>query len=815
MNISLNWLKKYVDIDLPVKELCEILTDLGLEVGNVEEYVSVKGAMQGLVIGEVKTCAKHPNADKLSVTTVDVGGENLLPIVCGAPNVAAGQKVVVATVGTTLYMGDDELKIKKSKIRGEVSEGMICAEDEIGIGDDHDGIIELDASAEVGSKAADYFGIYCDTIIEIDLTPNRVDGASHIGVARDLVAYLKQNGRAELKMPAVDDFKVDNTNNPVEVVVENTEACRRYAGITVSGIEVKESPEWLQNSLKAIGQKPINNIVDITNYVLHELGQPLHAFDMKKINKKKVVVKTLASGTKFTTLDEAERELNEKDLMICNTEEGMCIAGVFGGIDSGVKEGTTDVFIESAYFDPVYVRKTAKRHALNTDASFRFERGIDPNITIYALKRAAMLIKEVAGGEISSEIVDIYPNPIEDFKIEVSYANINRLIGKKLGTEKIKNILTALDIKISGETHEGLSLEVPPYRVDVKREADIIEEILRVYGYNNVEVSTDVKSTIQYAPKPDTNKIRNKVSDMLSSNGFNEAMSNSLTKSAYYEGLESYNAENTVMILNPLSRDLNGMRQTLLFGGLEAVAMNTNYKNGDLRLYEFGNCYSFYNEKEGDNTLVKYSEGQQLAFFLSGKKEATGWNVSDESSNFYELKQYVEKTLKSVNYDISSLKVKETETDTFAYGLTYGVKKNVLVKFGSVSKKILQQFDIDFEVFYAEFDWDKVIKFMPPVRKYVEIAKFPAVQRDLALLLDKKVKFSEIENIAFQAERKLLKEVSIFDVYEGKNLPEGKKSYAVRYIIQDETKTLKDKQIDKIMNKLMASYKKQLNAEIR
>jgi len=815
MNISLNWLKKYIDINLSVKELSEILTNLGLEVGHIEEYVSVKGALEGLVIGEVKTCSKHPDADKLSVTTVDVGGETLLPIVCGAPNVAAGQKVVVATVGTKLYDGDEQFEIKKSKIRGEVSEGMICAEDEIGLGTDHDGIMILDANALVGSKAADYFNIYTDTILEVDLTPNRVDAASHIGVARDIVAYLKQTREIELKMPSVEGFKVDNDNNHIDVVVENNEACPRYAGITVSGITVKESPEWLKNSLKAIGQKPINNVVDITNFVLHELGQPLHAFDANKIEGKKVVIKTLASGTKFTTLDQTERELNEKDLMICNTQEGMCIAGVFGGAHSGVKNETTDIFIESAYFDSVYVRKTAKRHILNTDASFRFERGVDPNMTIVALKRAAMLVKEIAGGEISSEIVDVYPNPIEDFKVDVTFANIDRLIGKSIGNERIKTILKGLEIKIVNETAEGLSLQVPPYRVDVKREADIIEDILRVYGYNNVEIAESVKSTIQYAPTPDTNKIRNQVSDMLSASGFNEAMSNSLTKAGYYDNMESYKAEEVVKILNPLSQDLNGMRQSLLFGGLEAVANNANHKNGDLKLYEFGNCYSFHAEKEADNSLAKYSEGMQLAFFLAGQKETTNWNTKDEPSNFFELKLYVEKTLKSLNYSVDSLKVSETEGDVFAYGLTYGVKKNVLVKFGSVSKKLLKKMDIDFEVFYAEFDWNNVIKWMPKAKAYVEIAKFPAVKRDLALLLDKKVKFAEIKNIALQAERNLLKEVSIFDVYEGKNLPDHKKSYAVRFIIQDETKTLNDKVIDKIMSKLISSYQKQLNAEIR
>ncbi len=815
MNISLNWLKKYVDFDLSVSELSEVLTNLGLEVSSVEEYVSVKGAMDGFVIGEVKTCHKHPDADKLSVTTVDIGGETLLPIVCGAPNVAARQKVVVATVGTTLYKGNEELLIKKSKIRGEFSEGMICAEDEIGIGTDHEGILVLPADTKIGTKAADFFNIYKDTILEVDITPNRIDAASHLGVARDLAAFFKQSRACELKMPSVADFKIDNNSNKIEVVVENQEACPRYAGITVSGIEVKESPDWLKNFIQAIGQKPINNVVDVTNFILHELGQPLHAFDANKISGKKVIVKTLENGTNFTTLDAVERKLNEKDLMICNTEKGMCIAGVFGGAESGVKDETTDVFIESAYFDPIYIRKTAKRHILSTDASFRFERGIDPNITILALKRAAMLIKEIAGGEISSEIIDIYPNPIANFKVEVLYANIDRLIGKKLGNETIKNILTALEIKIISETETGLSLEVPPYRVDVKREADIIEEILRIYGYNNVEISTSVKSTIQFAPKPDPNKIKNAVSDMLSASGFNEAMSNSLTKAGYYDNSETYSAPKMVKILNPLSQDLNGLRQTLLFGGLEAVANNANYKNSDLKLYEFGNCYSFESENQGTDTLAKYKEGMQLALILSGNRIVTNWNTKEEPTNFYELKLYVEKVLSSLNYQITDLKVSENENDVFAYGLEYGVKKNKLVNFGLVSKKLLKLFDIDFEVFYAEFNWENVIKYMPKAPKYTEIAKYPAVKRDLALLIDKNIKFSELVHIAFQSERNLLKEVSIFDVYEGKNLPDGKKSYAVRFILQDENQTLTDKQIDKIMSKLIASYTKQINAEIR
>lgn len=814
MKISYNWLKQYIDTDLDYKEMSVILTNIGLEVEGIEYFQSVKGGMEGLVIGKVLECEKHPDADRLSITKVDVGTGEPLPIVCGAPNVAAGQKVVVATVGTTLYDGDKEIKIKKGKIRGQVSAGMICAEDEIGIGNDHDGIIVLDEKAQIGQKAKDYFDIEEDIIFEIGLTPNRIDGASHIGVARDLAAYLSQTKKTEYKKPSLDNFKIDNTDYPVKITIENEKACKRYAGITVSNIKVKESPAWLKNRLKAIGLTPINNIVDITNFVLHETGQPLHAFDADMIKERHVIVKTLEKGSKFVTLDEQERELDENDLMICNPEEGMCIAGVFGGAKSGVSEKTTTVFIESAYFDPVYVRKTSKRHVLQTDASFRFERGIDPNNVIYALKRAAVLMKELGEGQISSEIVDVYPNPVKDHRVKVKYAHIDRLIGQKIETEAIKNILLSLEIKIVEETDEGLLLDVPPYRVDVTREADIIEEILRIFGYNNISISDEVKSTISYAPKPDVNKWKNIVSDFLSSKGFHEAMSNSLTKSAYYEH-EGFKAENTVKILNPLSSDLDALRQSLLFGGLEAVIYNENRKNKDLKLYEFGNCYFIHPEKEGAQVLDKYKEENHLAVFLTGNKNNINWNKPIQKTDFYDLKSHTEAILKRLGYTVDKLDVNEVPDGIFDYGLSYALNNKVLVSFGLVSKKLRKLFDIESDVFYADFYWDILMKKLPERKMFTPIAKFPEVSRDLALLLDKSVKFSQIKELAFKTERKLLKKVSIFDIYEGEKLGENKKSYAVNFILQDEFKTLKDKQIDKIMNNFIRVFEKELGAKLR
>ncbi len=630
MKISYNWLKNYIDIDLDYKEVSTILTDIGLEVEGIEEFESIKGGLQGLVIGEVKTCEKHPNADKLSITTVDIGSPEDLPIVCGAPNVAAGQKVVVATIGTTLYNGNEEFKIKKGKIRGEQSLGMICAEDEIGLGDSHEGILVLEDNAEIGTPAKEYFNVTNDIVFEIGLTPNRADGMSHIGVARDLNAYFKYQGKdVELRKPSVEEFKVDNNNLHISIDIEDAEKCKRFAGLTLTDIEIKESPDWLKNNLKAIGLSPINNVVDITNFVLHETGKPLHAYDTKWLTGNKIIAKTLKEGTKFTTLDDVERELSSEDLMICNSEEGVCIGGVFGGAKSGVSETTTSIFLESAYFNPVYIRKTSKRHGLQTDSSFRFERGVDPNDVIYTLKRAALLIKELANGKISSEIIDVYPEKIEDCRIEVLYKHIDRLIGKQIPHEDIIKIIEALDIKIVEKDAEKLILDVPPYRVDVTREADVIEEILRIYGYNNVEIPLNVKSTLSYAPKPDEDKIRNNISKVLTSQGFSEAISNSLTKGEYYENSGTYNPENSVNILNPLSNDLNVMRQSLLHGSLEAVIRNINHKNSDIKLYEFGNTY-LYSKKDSDNKLKSYKEEQHLALTVSGNINHENWHKEQE-----------------------------------------------------------------------------------------------------------------------------------------------------------------------------------------
>ena len=816
MNISYNWLKNYLNIDLAPEKVSEILTDIGLEVGGLEEVQSIKGGLEGLVIGEVLTCDKHPNADKLSVTTVNVGNEEALPIVCGAPNVTAGQKVVVATVGTVLYSGDESFTIKKSKIRGEQSMGMICAEDEIGLGTSHDGIMVLPADVKVGTLAKDYFKVESDLAIEIDLTPNRVDGSSHYGVARDLAAYLKQHqDNVALSLPSVEDFKVENTNYPVKVSVENTEACPRYCGVTISDVTIKESPEWLQNHLKAIGLNPINNVVDVTNFVLHELGQPLHAFDGDEITGDEVIVKTMPDGSLFQTLDEEERELSDKDLMICNAETGMCIAGVFGGIKSGVSEKTTKIFLESAYFNPVWVRKTAKRHTLSTDASFRFERGVDPNMTVYALKRAALLIKEVAGGSISSEVVDIYPKPILNFEVDVTYRNITRLIGKDLSKDTIKNILTALDIEITNETEEGLKLSVPPYRVDVQREADIIEEILRIYGYNNIEMPASVNSTIVYSQKPDDHKSKNIVANQLTSQGFSEIMCNSLTKAAYYETLESYPRHDVVELANPLSNDLNGMRQTLLFGGLESISHNVNRRNNDLKLFEFGNSYHF--KAGGDKSdLDNYTEEQRLTIFLVGNKSTVNWNTAEQKLSFFDLKNNIENILLRLGLSFNDFKEEETQSDLLAEGLSLSQGDKSVIDFGLVNSKLLKTFDIDTPVYFAEIKWDVILKkSSKKTVTYSEISKFPEVKRDLALVLDKDVKFERVKQIAQKTEKKLLKRVSLFDVFEDKKLGDNKKSYAVSFILQDETKTLNDKQIDKIMKKMMSNYERELGALIR
>jgi len=816
MNISYNWLKQYLNTTLKPEELAKVLTSLGLEVGSIEEFQSIKGGLEGLVIGEVKTCKPHPDSDHLSLTTVDLGDGQETPIVCGASNVAAGQKVVVATVGTTLYEGNESFVIKKSKIRGAESLGMICAEDEMGIGTSHDGIMVLPNHVKVGMLARDYFKVETDTVLEVDLTPNRIDSGSHFGVARDIAAYLKQISQVECALPSVDHFKVDNHDLVISVKVENTEACPRYAGITLTGIKVNESPDWLKNRLKAIGLKPINSVVDVTNFVLHEVGQPLHAFDASKISGNKVIVKTLNQDTLFTTLDEQERKLHTDDLMICNLNEGMCIAGVFGGIDSGVTEKTTSVFIESAYFNPVYVRKTARRHGLNTDASFRFERGIDPNITIYALKRAALLIKEIAGGKISSEIVDSYPNPIADFEVRLRFSQIDRLIGESISREKVISILEALEIKIVGDKGNELLLHVPPYRVDVKREADVIEEILRIYGYNTVSVSHEVHSTLAYAPKPDTNELRNMIANQLSGLGFNEIMANSLTRLDYYDQFETFKKEHTVEIINPLSQDLNGLRQTLLLGGLEVVAFNSNRQNSDLKLYEFGNCYSYDPENGDANPLKKYSQSEKLAIIVSGNRSAESWSVPMVQVSFSFLKTQVENVLARLGVDLKKVEAESIQTDIYSEGLKLSINKVLLAQLGIATKKLRKIVDIKQEVYFAEIEWDAVLKTIRRHKiEFTELPKYPEVRRDLSLLLNQNVSFESLKLAALKIDKKLIKEVSLFDVYEGEKLGEGRKSYALSFILQDETKTLNDKQIDKIMNNIIRVYEQEFGAKLR
>ena len=820
MNISYNWLKEYVDFDLTPEEVAAALTSIGLETGSVEEVQTIKGGLEGLVIGEVLTCVEHPNSDHLHITTVNLGNGEPTQIVCGAPNVATGQKVVVATLGTKLYDGDECFTIKKSKIRGVESIGMICAEDEIGIGTSHDGIIVLPEQAVPGTLAKDYYNVKSDYVLEVDITPNRADACSHYGVARDLYAYLIQNGKqATLKCPSVDAFAVENHDLDIKVTVENSEACPRYAGITVKGVTVKESPEWLQNKLRLIGVRPINNVVDVTNYIVHAFGQPLHCFDADKIKGGEVIVKTLSEGTPFVTLDGVERKLNERDLMICNKEEAMCIAGVFGGLDSGSTEATTNVFIESAYFHPTWVRKTARRHGLNTDASFRFERGIDPNITIYCLKLAAIMVKELAGGTISSEIKDVCVAPAQDFIVELAYEKVNSLVGKVIPVETIKSIVKSLEMKVTNETAEGLTLAVPPYRVDVQRDCDVIEDILRIYGYNNVEIPSTLKSSLTTKGEEDkSNKLQNLIAEQLVGCGFNEILNNSLTRAAYYDGLESYPSNHLVMLMNPLSADLNSMRQTLLFGGLESIAHNANRKNADLKFFEFGNCYYFDADKKNpEKTLAAYAEDYHLGLWVTGKKVSNSWIHADENSTVYELKAYVENILKRLGLDLRNLVVGNLTDDIFAAALTVHTRGGKrLATFGVVTKKLLKAFDIDNEVYYADLDWKELMRAIRSVKvSFKEISKFPAVTRDLALLLDKNIQFAEIEKIAYETEKKLLKEVELFDVYEGKNLEAGKKSYAVSFLLQDETQTLNDKMIDKIMSKLVKNLEDKLGAKLR
>ncbi len=822
MNISYNWLKRYLKSELTAEQIATTLTDIGLEVDAFEKIETIKGGLQSVVIGEVLTCEPHPDSDHLNITTVNVGAEAPLQIVCGASNCRAGLKVVCATVGAVLYPIDseEEFKIKRSKIRGVESLGMLCAEDELGLGYSHEGIMELPADAVVGTPAKEYFNIEDDYLIEVGLTPNRVDAASHIGVARDLAAYLRSRGESyELNYPSVEEFKIDSTKGAATVEVINSEAAPRYAGITIKGCTVAPSPEWMQNDLRAAGLTPKNNLVDITNYILFELGQPLHAFDLAKVDGGKIVVKTVEEGTKFTTLDEVERTLTAQDLMICSATKPMCIAGVFGGLDSGISESTVDVFLESAYFAPVWVRKSAKRFGLNTDASFRFERGIDPNMQIYALKRAAMLIKELAGGEIVGDIIDIYPNKIEDFRFDISLDRTRKLIGKDIPSATIRSIIEALDIRIESESAEGetLSVAVPPYRVDVQREADLIEDILRIYGYNNVEIPLQVKSTISYAPRPDKSKLMNLVADFLTANGYIEIMSNSLTKSSYYESLSSYPLDKCVKIINPLSLDLNVMRQTLLFNTLEAVELNANRKNGDLKIYEFGNCYYYNSEANSEEKiLAPYSENYRLAIAVTGSAEPASWNQRGGAVSFYTLRSAIEKVLSRFGLDIYSLKSASLESDLFSEGLSLTLNGKVVVEMGIVSKKICKSMSVKQDVLFAEIDFDALIK---STRKHkitvTELSKFPEVKRDLALLIDKSVTFEKLREVALQSEKKLLKSVSLFDVYEGDKLPEGKKSYALSFILEDKSQTLTDKAIEKTMTNIQKQMERQCGAQVR
>jgi phenylalanyl-tRNA synthetase beta chain len=818
MKISYNWIKDYLRIDLDPAKVAEILTSIGLEIEGMEEWVSVKGGLEGVVIGEVLTCKKHPDADKLSVTTVDTGGPLPLQIVCGAPNVAAGQKVPVATVGTMVFKGTESLEIKKSKIRGELSEGMICAEDELGLGNSHDGIMVLDKDAKPGTPANQYFKVIKDNVFEIGLTPNRIDSGSHFGVARDLAAYLSINAGMEYKayIPSVADFKPDNNNNPYEIRIENPTDCPRYTGITISGVTIGESPDWLKNKLKAVGLNPINNVVDITNFVQHEVGQPLHAFDADKIDGKKVIIRNLPEKSKFLTLDNVERNLSSHDLMICNTKEGMCIAGVFGGIKSGVTDSTKNIFLESAYFNPVAIRKTSKRHGLKTDASFRFERGADPNITIWALKRAIMLIKDLAGGKISMEIADIYPAPIKNAIVEVNYNNINRLIGKKIEPATVKKILAHLDIVISHENEDNLTLLIPSYRVDVRQEADVIEEILRIYGYNNIEVNLHVNSTLSYPEKPDKEKVVNIISDLLSSNGFSEIMCNSLCPAAWYEQNDDFDKEQLVLLANPLSSDLNAMRQSLLFGGLSSVIWNINRQNLDLKLFELGNCYFYKKSDKSHPGADDFIEKTSLDIFISGNSGRQSWNSKTNPTDFFNIKSSVEMILTRLGIKPENLATGESDKKYFAESVCYMANNKIVAEAGRVSKSYLAKFDIGQDVYWGHIEWNYLLKLIKTHSiNFHELPKYPSVKRDLALLLDRSIRFGQIRDIAFRTEKNILHDVKLFDVYENDSLGKNKKSYAISFILRDDLKTMTDKNIDKIMNNLINAFEKDLNAQIR
>ena len=821
MNISYKWLKEYIDFDLTPQQVSEALTSLGLEVGALEEVETIKGGLKGLVVGEVLTCEMHPNSDHLHVTTVDLGnGEAPSQIVCGAPNVAAGQKVIVATIGTKLYDGDQEFTIKRSKLRGVESCGMICAEDEIGVGTSHDGIIVLPADAVTGTPAADYYGVESDWLIEVDLTPNRVDGASHYGVARDLYAWMKRNGYpTALHRPSVDAFKSDRPDGAIPVEVENVEACPRYSGLTIRGVQVKESPKWLKDYLSAIGQRPINNIVDITNYILLGTGQPMHCFDLAKVKGDKVVVKTVAPGTKFTTLDGVERTLTDRDLMICNAEEPMCIGGVFGGLDSGVTETTTDVFLESAYFHPTWVRKSAHRFGLNTDASFRFERGIDPNDTVYNLRLAALLVKELAGGEICGDIIDVKSKDFPGFPVELKYDYVTGLIGKNIDKDTIKGIVESLEMKIVSEDDEKINIVVPTYRVDVQRPCDVVEDILRVYGYNNVEFTTEVKGSLSNKTDVDfRDDMQNLISEQLTAAGYHEMMNNSLTSSSYYEGLESVPVDHCVRLMNPLSGDLNVMRQTLLFGGLESLARNINRKNANLRMYEFGDLYHFNADTDNSEVaLAPYTEHQALGIWLTGNNHGDNWADAVRPLSVYDLKAAVENIFRRLGISEKELVVEQTESDLLAPALSYKNRGGKLVgELGVVNAEVAKKFDVEQEVYFAQFNWNVLCRIAAKKDvKYHDLPKTLPVRRDLALLVDTAVSYEQIKRVVEQSERKLLKSVTLFDVYEGKHLEAGKKSYAIAIFLQDDQKTLQDKQIEAVMKKVVTNLQKEVGAQLR
>ena len=842
MNISYNWLKRYIALTDSAEQVAQILTSIGLEVGKVEQVQTIKGGLEGLVVGEVITCVDHPNSDHLHITTTRVAPDaEPLQIVCGAPNVAAGQKVIVATVGTVLYDGDEKFTIKRGKIRGEESLGMICAEDEIGVGNNHDGIMVLPADTPVGMPAKEYFGVEDDTLIEVDITPNRADGASHYGVARDLYAYYEARRREgekaiRLEKPSVEGFTVQSHALPIEVVVENATACPRYTGVSIKGVTIKESPDWLKKALNTIGIRPINNVVDVTNFVLHEMGQALHSFDADKIKGNKVIVKNATEGQKFVTLDGVERTLSAADLMICNAEEPMCIAGVFGGQESGISETTTNVFLESAYFDPVSIRKTARRHQLSTDASFRYERGCDPNNTLYVLKRCALLIQEVAGGEIAMEIVDEVKGEKLEVKDEKYFApfpvefNIDRahaLIGKELGEELIERILHAMEVEIVSKEGKTWQLGVPRYRVDVQRECDVVEDILRIYGYNNVEFPEKLNTSLSYNPKPNPVALQIRISEQLTAQGFNEILNNSLTKVSYYEPLEGLSLATCVKIMNPLSQDLGVMRQTLLFGGLESIQRNANRKNADLKFYEFGNCYHYNAQKIADrqakdphwvyDPLYAYSEEPHLALWLTGNKTAQSWVQKEEKTSFYTLHAYVNNVLRRLGVNVQLLNMESLNSELCSDGMVIKAPNGKQIGFmGIVNGKLLKAFDIDNPVYYADLDWNMLLKLNKQYKPVInDLPKFPEVKRDFALLVDKSVKFADLAKAALAAEKKLLKAVNLFDVYEGKNLEAGKKSYALSFILQDAENTLKDKQIEAIMAKLLKTFEEKFGAKLR